>query len=265
LIDAKTGHVRSYLEDLYSQGLAASTAARHLSSLRQFYQAMQSENMRKDDPTVTIDSPRIGKSLPKILSLDEVDRLLNVAIKACDETDASDKKRADAIRLRALIELIYATGLRVSELVSLPVAAFEADKSFIIVMGKGGKERLVPVGRVASKAVQSYLYIRPYYDRVGTNPYLFANRDKHLTRQRFAQMLEKLGVEAGVNPKSLSPHVMRHAFATHLLENGADLRAVQEMLGHADISTTQIYTHVLDSRLKEAMQRYHPLERISLN
>lgn len=253
-VDADSDAVRAYMADL-AGSMAPGTSARRLSCLRQFYRFLFAEGVRADDPTASIDSPRITPPLPKLLGEDEVERLIEAA-------------RATAgpagLRLSALVELIYATGLRVSELVGLPLAAVHGDPRFIVVRGKGGKERLVPVGDVARAAVAAYGEVRDGFLPGGApSPWLFPSRGAsgHLTRRRFGQLLDKLALAADLDPRRVSPHVMRHAFASHMLAHDADLRSVQKMLGHADISTTQIYTHVLEARLKALVRDHHPLSK----
>jgi len=240
-------------------GLAPSTQARKLSALRQFYRFLRAEGERKDDPTVQLDSPSRGRPLPKILSEAEVDQLLEAA--------RADDSRA-GLRLRCLLEILYAAGLRVSELVSLPVSAFARRERCLIIKGKGGKERLAPLNAEALDAVADWRAAREgdlpaegSKARDRAEAYLFPSRGRsgHLTRERFAQMLKALALKAGLDPARVSPHVLRHAFASHLLARGADLRSVQTLLGHADISTTQIYTHVLEERLKRLVEHAHPL------
>lgn len=250
-----TETVRDYMSHLSDSGLAASTASRRLSALRQFFGFLFIEAIRTDDPTAVIDSPRRARPLPKVLSEDEVDRLLAAARAIAG---------ADGLRLTAMLELLYATGLRVSELVTLPLSAALRDPSVLIVRGKGGRERMVPLTDVARSALRDYCEVRgTFLKRRKDSPWLFASTGKegHLTRQRFGQMLKALAVESGIEPRKVSPHVLRHAFASHLLANGADLRSVQQMLGHADISTTQIYTHVLDERLRSLVRDKHPLSQ----
>ncbi len=245
--------IRSYLSHLARLGISASTAARRLSSLRQFYGFLAAEGIRTDDPTADIDSPRRGHVLPKILSEAEVERLFD---------EAARHTGSQGVRLRALLETLYATGLRVSELVTLPLSAILGEPGLLLVRGKGGKERVVPLSDPALKALKAYLAVRRSFVTTDTDVnWLFPSRGKSgwLTRQRFAKMLKALALEAGIDPARVSPHVVRHAFASHLLAHGADLRAVQQMLGHADISTTQIYTHVLDARLKSLVENHHPL------
>ncbi len=250
---ADATQIRSYLSHLDEMGISASTAARRLSSLRQFYGFLAAEGIRPDDPTADIDSPRRGRVLPKILSEAEVEKLFD---------EAAKHTGLQGVRLRALLETLYATGLRVSELVTLPLSAILGEPGLLLVRGKGDKERVVPLSDPAIKALEAYLAVRRGFVTADTEVnWLFPSRGKSgwLSRQRFAKMLKELALEAGIDPARVSPHVLRHAFASHLLANGADLRAVQQMLGHADISTTQIYTHVLDARLKSLVETHHPL------
>lgn len=263
LINADKDDLRNYLSMLEKRNFTASTAARKLSCLRQFYKFLFAEGIRADNPSADLESPRIGRTLPKPLSEDQVTLLLSKA-----EKKAHISNRVEDIRLWALLELLYATGLRVSELVGLPRAVFRSGEPYIYVRGKGDKERLVPLSERALKAVNFYMEaLVTAKDSSGKlkygkgNKWLFPSRGKlgHLTRHRFSQLLKSLGAEVGLSAAALSPHVVRHAFATHLLANGADLRAVQKMLGHSDISTTQIYTHVLEERLKSLVYSKHPL------
>ena len=251
---ATTEDLRGYLRHLDKQGMTARTASRRLSALRQFYRFLYSDGLRADDPTSILESPRQGRSLPKILSEDDVGRLL-------DTVEGYDG--AEGARLGALVELCYATGMRVSELVGLPVAAVQRDPEVLIVRGKGNKERMVPLSMPARAAVRAYLEVRDAFLPEGiSSPHLFPGRGGgHLTRQRFFQLLKQLARDAGLDPRKVSPHVLRHAFATHLLHHDADLCSVQQMLGHADISTTQIYTHVLDERMRRLVAEHHPLAR----
>ena len=251
--DAAPGDVRAWLESLTLSGLSASTVARRLSALRQFHRFLFAEGRRGDDPTATIDSPRRGRALPKILSEDEVTLLLVLA---------REQTGLGGVRLVAMLELLYATGMRVSELVGLPLSAVARDQDFLFVRGKGGKERPVPLNRRAREALDAYKEIRPRFLGGGREvKWLFPSAGKtgHLTRQRFGQMLKQLAILAGFEPERVSPHVLRHAIASHLLAHGADLRSVQRMLGHSDISTTQIYTHVLNERLIALVSEKHPL------
>lgn len=255
---AVTSDIQGYVADQDARGMASRTAARRLSAVRQFYKFLFDEGTRGDDPCQTVDSPKLEKPLPKILSEAETDSLL----KACEISLEADDPKPEALRLQALVETLYATGLRVSELVNLPVSAVQQDQRILSVVGKGGRERLVPLGEGAAAAINRYLEVRSIFLPEGHgSPFLFPSRSKegHLTRHRFAQLLKELAIKAGIMPSRVSPHVLRHAFATHLLSHGADLRAVQQMLGHADISTTQIYTHVLDERLKALVATHHPL------
>jgi integrase/recombinase XerD len=243
--------LRRYLATLAERGLAPATTARRLAALRQYHRFLYLEGHRADDPSAHLDGPRRRRPLPRVLSLAEIEALLAAARARPD---------AEAVRLTALLELAYATGLRVSELVGLKLGAFDQDHSVVRVRGKGGKDRVVPLGRMAQAALAAWLARRGPAERA-RDAWLFPSngRSGHLTRQRVLQLLKSLAVDAGIDPARLSPHVLRHAFATHLLEHGADLRAVQTLLGHADIATTQIYTHVQAARLEEIVARHHPL------
>jgi integrase/recombinase XerD len=247
--------LRAYLAALTRAGLAPSTIARHLSALRQFHRFLFAEGIRQDDPATAIDSPLQGRPLPKILSQAEVERLLGAARQTTGP---------EGLRRTALVELLYATGLRVSELLSLGTAAGTRDSRVLIVRGKGGRERMVPLGEAAHAALTDYKAVRRKFLPPGAeSPWLFPSRGRsgHLTRQRFGQIMKRLALDADLDPARVSPHVLRHAFASHLLEHGADLRSVQQLLGHADISTTQIYTHVLSERLKKLVHEHHPLAK----
>jgi integrase/recombinase XerD len=247
--------LRAYLAGLHAGGASSATAARRLSALRQFFRFLVAERMRADDPTAVLDAPRRRRPLPKFLAEAEITSLIDCA---------RARTGPDGLRLTALLELLYATGMRVSELVSLPLAAVARDPRFIVVRGKGGKERLVPLGEAARRAVASYRQARGrHLNGRRESPYLFPSHGAagHLTRHRLGQLLKGLAAEAGLPAAKVSPHVLRHAFATHLVGGGADLRAVQQMLGHADIATTQIYTHVADARLKRLVETGHPLAR----
>lgn len=252
---ATTEDLRRYLKHLDGRGMTAGTAARRLSALRQFYRFLYADGLRDDDPTAILESPRQGRPLPKIISEGDVAELLRIA---------EQGKSAEGLRLCAMVELCYATGMRVSELVGLPLAAVQRDPEFLIVRGKGNKERMVPLSGPARDAVRRYLPVREAFLPEGTtSPHLFPGRGGgHLSRQRFFQMLKDLAEKAGLDRRKVSPHVLRHAFATHLLHHDADLRSVQQMLGHADISTTQIYTHVLDERMRRLVTEHHPLARM---
>lgn len=256
--------VRAYLADLETRGLSAASAARRLSCIRGFHRFLYAEGLAEDDPSAPIGGPRRVRALPKVLTVAEVDRLLAVARQGAtgrgttEDGAAGDgaAARARGTRLLCLIELLYATGLRVSELVALPRAAASTKERYLVVKGKGGRERLVPLTEIARSAMRDHLaHLR------ADGPWLFPadSESGHLTRQSFARDLKTVAAAAGLRADRVSPHVLRHAFASHLLQNGADLRIVQELLGHADISTTQIYTHVLDERLKSMVRDLHPL------
>ena len=258
---ADTEAIRAYLARLDDAGFAPRTAARRLSALKQFFRFMYADGMRADDPAASLEGPKRGRTLPKVLSVSEVDQLMQAA-----QARMAAAESPRSIRLVALLEVIYATGLRVSELVKLPVSSARGDARVMLVTGKGGRERMVPLSPPAKAAMTEYLKVRPrFLAQAGTRgtAYLFPSRGKagHLTRVRFFQLLDELAVEAGIDPRRVSPHVLRHAFASHLLNNGADLRSVQQMLGHADISTTQIYTHVLEERLQALVRDGHPLAK----
>jgi integrase/recombinase XerD len=259
LAEASTADLRAYLDGIAARGFAASSQARRLSALRQFYKFLYAEGLRSDDPTGTLDSPRKGSALPKIMSEAETSRLIDRA--AEEARTAPLDARLGAQRLHALVELLYATGLRVSELVSLPAAVALRDERFFLVRGKGGKERMVPLSEKAREAMRAWLAERKRDPALADSPWLFpaASGSGYLPRQVFARELKTLAARAGIAAAKVSPHVLRHAFASHLLQNGADLRAVQQLLGHADISTTQIYTHVLEERLVRLVNEHHPL------
>ena len=256
---ADTKIIRKYIRHLSEAGMAPATSARRLSALRQFFRFLQSEGGRQDDPTATIDSPRRRRSLPKFLSEDEVDKLL-----AAVHGRAGNGGR-QGLRLVALLEVLYATGLRVSELVGLRNSALSRDHRLLTFAGKGGRERMVPLTAPATAALAAYAAVResflPKGGGAGVPAWMFPSRSRagHLTRARFAQLLKEVAADAGIDPARVSPHVLRHSFASHLLAHGADLRSLQQMLGHADIATTQIYTHVLEERLKALVEDAHPL------
>jgi integrase/recombinase XerD len=256
--DATPEDLRRYLDHLKRAAMAPRTASRRLSCLRQFFKFLYSEGLRKDDPTASLDSPRLPQGLPKFLTEEEVERLLAAA---------REIEGIKGLRAVALLELLYATGLRVSELVSMPLAVARG-KAAIIVRGKGDKERMIPVGETARDAIVAYLEVREAFipPPAKTSPRLFPapGAGGHLSRATFSSLLKDIAVRAGLSPSKVSPHVLRHSFATHLLAHGADLRSLQQMLGHADISTTQIYTHVLDERLKKLVQDNHPLAKLKL-
>jgi integrase/recombinase XerD len=256
LSDASAEDVEAYFTALGARGLSPATASRRRAAVRQFYRFVLGEGWRADDPSRRVEAPRKGRSLPKVLSRGEVDRLIAAA---------AAKDGAQGLRLACMVELAYASGLRISELTSLTLGALSRDPAYLIVKGKGGKERLAPLNDAARTAVKAYLAVRPGFLPKGdkANPWLFASRGKEgrLTPRRFAQLLDEAAADAGIDPARVSPHVLRHAFATHLLEGGADLRVVQTLLGHADIGTTQIYTHVAGDRLAEVVASKHPLAR----
>ncbi|MBE7638485.1 site-specific tyrosine recombinase XerD [Sneathiella sp. P13V-1] len=249
--DAEESDLSKYVQNLAREGFSTATQARRISAIKQFYMFLLNENIRADNPAMNLESPQSGRRLPKYLSEEEVDLLLNGA----EGESAEDKRRT------ALLHILYATGLRVSELVTLPFPTFGEEDDFIIVRGKGNKERLIPVNDSAKKALNTYLEVRDSFMGEEYSSWLFPSRGKsgHLTRQRFGQILKDLAIEVGLEQKRVSPHVLRHAFASHLLAHGADLRSLQKMLGHADISTTQIYTHVLKERLVGLVNQHHPL------
>lgn len=259
---ADAAALEALMRSLAADGLSAATAARRLSALKRFYRFLLKEGLRGDDPTAGMKGPKRARPLPKVLSEDEVGRLF----------DAAEGMDGPAgVRLLALLELLYAGGLRVSELVTLPLAAFSRAERYLVITGKGGKDRIVPLTPSALEAVEAWKRVREDFLPSKASPsrgkaerYLFPSASAkagHLTRERFAQMLGDLAVKAGLDPARVSPHVLRHAFATHLLANGADLRSLQTLLGHADVSTTEIYTHVLEARLKALMEDAHPLNR----
>ena len=250
---ATAADLRDYLALLAQSGMAPRTTARRLSCMRQFFRFLYTDGLRQDDPSAGIDGPKPGRSLPRTLSEDEVDRLLAAA-----RTEPGPEGR----RLVCLLEIAYASGLRVSELVGLPASAAHRDRRVLIVRGKADKERMVPLTEAAIDAIAAYRACRPHFLKGRPeSPFLFPSRgaEGHLTRRRLGQLLKMLAMAAKIDPARVSPHVLRHAFATHLLDHGADLRSVQEMLGHADISTTQIYTHVLGERLRRLVETHHPL------
>lgn len=265
---ATTDDLQAYIKDLSDKThikgtnkskIAVRTVARRLSALRQFYRFLTSETIREDDPTSTIESPKQGRSLPKTLSEDEVTALIETA---------GARGTAESIRLVCLLEMLYATGLRVSELVGLPMSAIGEKNAFLMVEGKAGRERMVPLSEPAQKALADYVDVRKQFisgeESARQADWLFPSKTSdsgHLTRQRFAQLLKDLAREARIDEDRVSPHILRHAFATHLLSRGADLRSVQKMLGHADIATTQIYTHILGEKVKKTVKEKHPLSK----
>jgi integrase/recombinase XerD len=272
IVDANGTEIKAYLDNLgtkihvkgFNQSqIASRTVARRLSALRQFYRFLVSENARTEDPTTTIESPKQTRTLPKTLSEAEVSTLIKTAAAGGG---------AENVRLVCLLEMLYATGLRVSELVGLPLSSIGEETQFLMVAGKGGRERMVPLSEPAQKAIRSYVDVRQQFiavdDKGEQAKWLFPSRTSesgHLTRQRFAQLLKDLAQTAGMDAERVSPHILRHAFATHLLSNGADLRSVQKMLGHADIATTQIYTHILGEKAKQTVEEKHPLSQTGTN
>ncbi len=254
-----------YARHLTGTGLAATSRARQLSAIRQLYRFLTNEGIIADNPTIGLTSPKRARPLPKTLTIAEVDRLIETAQQRT--TGLKGRERVRALRLHCLIEILYATGMRVSELVSLPRAALLGDPRLLTIRGKGGRERMVPLNQSARTALDTYLNVGTNQsDGVSTmltTKWLFPSKSNqgHLTRQRFAQELKDLAREADLDVDRVSPHILRHAFASHLLDRGADLRAVQQLLGHADISTTEIYTHVLDERLRQLVQDHHPLAK----
>jgi len=259
---ASSDDVRAFIAHRGALGLKASTRARQLSCVRQFHKHVYLEGQRGDDPTMAIEGPRRARALPKVLSIAEVDRLLAVAREGLEAEDRPATERLKAVRLSCLIELLYASGLRVSELLALPKTAARSREPLIAVRGKGGKERLAPISEPARAAIIAYrAMLEQQAPASARSPWLFPalSESGHLTRQAFARELKSVAAAAGIASARISPHVLRHAFASHLLQNGADLRVVQDLLGHADISTTQIYTHVLDERARAMVRDLHPL------
>ena len=262
---AARNDVEAYLVWCDAQGLAKSTLARRLSAIKQLYRFAFEEGLRSDNPAIQITGPGKSKRLPKVLSEEEVDRLLEAA-------RSSGRNQQETLRNTCLMELLYATGMRVSELVSLPVSATRGDPRLLLIMGKGGKERLVPLSAPSRAALSSWLAMRDEIDaasqaqKIPASRFLFPSRGAsgHLTRHRFYLMIKEFAVAGGVDPSKVTPHTLRHAFATHLLAHGADLRAIQTMLGHADVATTEIYTHVLEARLSELVLENHPLAKTAL-
>ena len=262
---AETEALRNYLADLDVRGFKSSSVARRLSAMRHLFRFLLNERIRSDDPAAILSGPKRGRGLPKVLSISDVDRMLTRA-KELTEQDTSPQQRLRALRLHCLLEVLYATGLRVSELVALPLSASRRDARMIVVRGKGNKERLVPLNEASRQAMADYLaameVLKPEKKKsTPASKWLFPSfgESGHLTRQHFARDLKELAAASGLAPRLVSPHVLRHAFASHLLHNGADLRIVQTLLGHTDISTTQIYTHVVEERLKSLVRDLHPL------
>ncbi|ULK95090.1 site-specific tyrosine recombinase XerD [Bradyrhizobium sp. I71] len=266
-VGAETQTLRDYLADLDIRGFKSTSVARRLSAMRHLYRFLLNERIRSDDPAAILSGPKRGRGLPKVLSIADVDRMLRRAKELSEAEEASPAKRLRALRLYCLLEVLYATGLRVSELVALPRSAAKRDARMIVVRGKGNKERLVPLNEASRQAMADYLAAteaaktEKKKDSLAASKWLFPSfgESGHLTRQHFARDLKELAVASGLQARLVSPHVLRHAFASHLLHNGADLRIVQTLLGHTDISTTQIYTHVVEERLKSLVRDLHPL------
>jgi len=263
---AETQALRDYLADLDARGFKSSSVARRLSAMRHLFRFLLNERVRGDDPAAILSGPKRGRGLPKVLSISDVDRLLARAKTLAEAPEATAPQRLRAMRLYCLLEVLYATGLRVSELVSLPASAARRDARMIVVRGKGNKERLVPLNDPSRQAMADYLAAMEAVKsekkkNAASSKWLFPSfgESGHLTRQHFARYLKELAAASGLAPRLVSPHVLRHAFASHLLHNGADLRIVQTLLGHTDISTTQIYTHVVEERLKSLVRDLHPL------
>jgi integrase/recombinase XerD len=256
--DATAADVQAYLGLLASEGQAPTSRARRLSALKQYYRFLLAENLVALDPTSGLQGPKKQRALPKVLSIAEVDRLLAVSQNQCEGQEGRALFRA--LRFHCLLEILYATGMRVSELVGLPRSVLRGDKRVLMIKGKGGRERLVPLNATARSALDLFLGVS---GRLDNSEWLFPSKSAlgHVTRQGFAQDLKEVAEAAGISPERVSPHVLRHAFASHLLDRGADLRAVQQLLGHADISTTEIYTHVLQERLKALVNAHHPLAK----
>ncbi|WP_305970855.1 MULTISPECIES: site-specific tyrosine recombinase XerD [unclassified Mameliella] len=259
---ASEDDITAYLVHCDAQGLSRATRARRLSAMKQLYRFAFEEGLRQDNPALQIAGPGRDKRLPKTLSVDEVDRLLEAA-------QAHGRNAADRSRNACLMQVLYATGMRVSELVSLPLAAARGDPRMLLIRGKGGKERMVPLSPPAREALADWLAAREVQEDSArsrgkpASTFLFPSRGKagHLTRHAFYMLIKEFAVEAGVSPEKVTPHTLRHAFATHLLANGADLRAIQTLLGHADVATTEIYTHVLEERLRDLVLDHHPLAK----
>ena len=260
---AGTDVLRDYLADLDVRGFKSSSVARRLSAMRHLFRFLLNERIRGDDPAAILSGPKRGRGLPKVLSIADVDRMLTKAKVLTEAETASPQARLRAMRLYCLLEVLYATGLRVSELVALPLSAARRDARMIVVRGKGNKERLVPLNDASRQAMADYLAATEALKKKNSaaSKWLFPSfgESGHLTRQHFARDLKELAAASGLAPRLVSPHVLRHAFASHLLHNGADLRIVQTLLGHTDISTTQIYTHVVEERLKSLVRDLHPL------
>lgn len=270
LAAVRPDEISAYLKSLSESGLAASSRARRISALRQLYKFLAAEEIVDSDPALGFAGPRKERTLPKTLSVAEVERLLETTEQRANADGLAGRNLVRALRLHALLEVLYATGMRVSELVSLPRRVLTGDDRVLTIKGKGGRERIVPLNAKARAALLRFINVgqngEPGVAPMLSTRWLFPSKgaDGHLTRQRLAQELKEVALEAGLDPERVSPHVLRHAFASHLLDRGADLRAVQQLLGHADISTTQIYTHVLEERLKKVVHEHHPLAKARL-
>ena len=264
-LEVTSGRIRNYLAYMSEQGLSSASRARRLSALKQYFQFLRAEGLVEHDPAASISGPKRKRPLPKVLSVAEVDHLLECSSKRM--AISTGKQRLRALRLHCLLECLYATGMRVSELVTLPRTVLHGDKMVMNIKGKGGRERLVPLNEPARLAISGYLEVLDLVKANEKEPqWLFPShgRSGHLTRQRLAQELKELAKDADIDPNRVSPHILRHAFASHLLDRGADLRSVQQLLGHSDISTTQIYTHILEERLKKLVRAHHPLAQKQL-
>jgi integrase/recombinase XerD len=262
IITADIVIIRNYLQTLNKASFSPKTISRKLSSLNQFYKFLHEDKIRTDNPTINIDAPKFNKNLPKFLDEQEIVTLIDIA----KQTDTKE-----FIRLTAMLELLYASGMRVSELVELKFSDLQIDRGnnnqlhpYLLITGKGNKERMVVINNKALQALTTYLAIRIKFTPQKNNIWLFPSAASHITRQRFGQLLKELAIKAGIDPDKVSPHIVRHSFASHLLENGADLRVIQELLGHADISTTQIYTHIQTKKLKNIVNNLHPLAKKKL-
>ena len=259
VLSAEQNNINAYLTHITNTGLSIASKARRLSAIRQFFRFVTAEGYRETNPAANIEGPKRERPLPKTLTINEVDQLLEAARSKAQIAEGTGRLRTR--RLYCLLEVLYATGLRATELVALPRNALNGDEHVLTIKGKGGRERLVPLSEPAQRAIGDYLNELRISKSIEDDRWLFPSRGRegHLTRQRLAQELKNLAEEANLDPKRVSPHVLRHAFASHMLERGADLKSVQQLLGHADISTTQIYTHVLEERLKQLVQTHHPI------
>ena len=251
---AEEKDIRNYFKSLSKNGISASSVARKLSCLRQYYGFLLQERIRDNNPTLTLESPKALRSLPKNLKQEEIEILFDEAYKI---------KGPEGLRICAMLEIAYATGMRVSELISINVSSLSGEREMIRVTGKGNKDRLIPLTEKSRESIEYYLKVRNYFMKGNQSNFLFPSRSKagHITRQRFSQLLQNLAKKTSLDESQISPHVLRHSFASHILSNGADLRAVQKMLGHSNISTTQIYTHILEERKQKLVRKNHPLAK----